>query len=238
MIHPIIPYAVKGVIWYQGEANAGRAYQYRKTFPLLIESWRNEWKDNFPFLFVQLSSFGSQQNSNEGSDWAELREAQTMTLSLPNTGMAVTTDIGNANDIHPRNKQDVGKRLAATALNKVYGMDTFLPAGPMYKSSTFNNGKAYISFDYVGKGLMVKDKYNYIRGFEIAGADQKFYYAQASIDGGKVIVWSDKVTQPVAVRYAWANAPVDANLFNVDGFPASSFRTDNWPGITEGKKFE
>lgn len=227
MIHPIIPYAVKGVIWYQGEANAGRAYQYRKTFPLLIESWRNEWKDSFPFLFVQLSSFGNQQSSNEGSDWAELREAQTMTLSLPNTGMAVTTDIGNANDIHPRNKQDVGKRLAATALHKVYGMNTILPSGPIYKSSTFNNGKAYINFDYVGKGLIAKGKYGYLRGFEIAGADKKFYYAQASIDGDKIVVWSDKVTQPVAVRYAWTNAPVDASLFNVDGFPASSFRTDN-----------
>ncbi len=238
MIHPIVPFTVKGVIWYQGEANASRAYQYRKTFPLLIESWRNEWKDNFPFLFVQLSSFGGQQNSNEGSDWAELREAQTMTLSLPNTGMAVTTDIGNADDIHPKNKQDVGKRLAATALNKVYGLNNILSSGPMYKSSTFSNGKAYIGFDYVGKGLMLKDKYGYLKGFEIAGADKKFYYAQASIDGDKVVVWSDKVAQPVAVRYAWANAPVDANLFNADGFPASSFRTDNWPGITEGKKFE
>jgi sialate O-acetylesterase len=238
MIHPIIPYAVKGVIWYQGEANASRAYQYRKTFPLLIESWRNEWKDNFPFLFVQLSSFGGEQSSNEGSDWAELREAQTMTLSLPNTGMAVTTDVGNADDIHPKNKQDVGKRLAATALNKVYGINNILPSGPMYKSSTFNNGKAYISFDFAAKGLIVKDKYGYLKGFEIAGTDKKFYYAQAMIDGDKVVVWSDKVTQPVAVRYAWTNAPVDANLFNADDFPASPFRTDNWPGITEGKKFE
>lgn len=238
MLHPVIPFAVKGVIWYQGEANASRAYQYRKTFPLLIESWRKEWKDDFPFLFVQLSSFGSQQSSNEGSDWAELREAQTMTLSLPNTGMAVSTDIGNAGDIHPRNKLDVGKRLAATALNNVYGMNDILPSGPMYKSSSFNNGKAYISFDYVGKGLMVKDKYGYLKGFEIAGADKKFYYARATIDGDKVIVWSDKVSQPVAVRYAWTNAPVEANLFNADGFPASSFRTDNWTGITESKKFE
>ena len=238
MIHPIIPYAVKGVIWYQDESNAGRAYQYRKTFPLLIESWRNEWKDNFPFLFVQLSSFGGQQSSNDGSDWAELREAQTMTLSLPNTGMAVTTDIGNADDIHPKNKQDVGKRLAATALNKVYGMNDILPSGPMYKTSAFNNGKAYISFDYTGKGLMAKDKYGYLKGFEIAGADKKFYYAQATIEGNKVVVWSDKVAQPVAVRYAWTNAPVDANLFNIDGFPASPFRTDDWPVLTEEKKFE
>ncbi len=238
MIHPIIPYAVSGVIWYQGEANAGRAYQYRKTFPLLIESWRKEWKDNFPFLFAQLSSYGSQQSSNEGSDWAELREAQIMTLSLPNTGMAVTTDIGDADDIHPRNKQDVGKRLAAAALNKVYGMNNILPGGPMYKSSTFNNGKAYISFDYVGKGLMIKDKYGYLKGFEISGADKKFYYAQAAIDGDKVVVWSDKVTQPVAVRYAWTDAPVEANLFNADNFPASPFRTDSWPAITRNKKFE
>jgi len=238
MIHPIVPYAIKGVIWYQGETNAGRAYQYRKTFPLLIESWRKEWKDDFPFLFVQLSSYGGQQSSNEGSDWAELREAQTMTLSLPNTGMAVTTDIGNPDDIHPRNKQDVGKRLAATALNKVYGITSIAPSGPMYKSSVFNNGKGYISFDNIEGGLAVKDKYGYLKGFEIAGADKKFYYAQAVIEGDKVVVWSDKVTQPVAVRYAWTNAPVDANLFNTTGFPASPFRTDNWPGITEGKKFE
>jgi sialate O-acetylesterase len=117
-------------------------------------------------------------------------------------------------------------------------MKDVLPNGPMYKSSTFNNGKATISFDYVGKGLVVKDKYDYLKGFEIAGADKKFYYAQAAIDGDKVVVWSDSVAQPVAVRYAWTDAPVDANLFNADGFPASSFRTDNWPGITEGKKFE
>ncbi len=237
MLHPIIPFAVKGVIWYQGEANASRAYQYRKTFPLMIESWRNEWKDSFPFLFVQLSSFGGQQSSNEGSNWAELREAQTMTLSLPNTGMAVTTDIGNADDIHPKNKQDVGKRLAATALNKVYGLNV-LPNGPIYKSVSFNNGKAYINFDYVGKGLTARDKYGYLRGFEIAGADKKFYYAQAAIEGDKVVVWSDKVAQPAAVRYAWTDAPIDANLFNIDGFPASSFRTDTWPGITEEVKFE
>lgn len=238
MIKPIIPYTVKGVIWYQGETNAGRAYQYRKTFPLLIESWRKEWKDDFPFLFVQLSSFGKQQSSNEGSDWAELREAQTMTLSLPNTGMAVTTDIGNPDDIHPRNKQDVGKRLAATALNKVYGMPSVTPSGPMYKSSEFKDGKAYISFDYAESGLSAKNKYGYLQGFEIAGADKKFYYAQATIDGNKVIVWNEKVSQPVAVRYGWANAPTDANLFNNIGFPASPFRTDNWPGITENKKFE
>lgn len=238
MIKPIIPYAVKGVIWYQGETNAGRAYQYRKTFPLLIESWRKEWKDDFPFLFVQLSSYGKQQSSNEGSDWAELREAQTMTLSLPKTGMAVTTDIGNPDDIHPRNKQDVGKRLAAGALNSVYGMSNVLPSGPMYLSSAFNNGKAYISFTYAGKGLMVKDKYGYLKGFEIAGADKKFYYAKATIEGDKVVVWSDNVASPTTVRYAWTNAPVEANLFNIDGFPASPFRTDSWPGVTESKKFE
>ncbi|MEO8712240.1 MAG: sialate O-acetylesterase [Parafilimonas sp.] len=237
MLHPIVPYAIKGVIWYQGEANASRAYQYRKTFPLMIESWRNEWKDSFPFLFVQLASFGGQQNSNEGSNWAELREAQTMTLSLPKTGMAVTTDIGNPDNIHPTDKEDVGKRLAASAFNEVYNMNV-IPNGPLYKSAEFKNGKAIISFNDVGKGLMIKDKYGYLKGFEIAGADKKFYYAKAEIDGDKVIVWCDEVTQPVAVRYAWTDAPVDANLFNADDFPASSFRTDDWKGITEGKKFE
>lgn len=236
MIHPLIPYAFQGVIWYQGESNAGRAYQYRKTFPLMITDWRNRWKDVFPFLFVQLSSFGADQNSNEGSTWAELREAQSMTLNLPRTGMAVTTDIGNAADIHPRNKKDVGYRLAANALHNVYGQD--LPfSGPVYQSVRFENGKATLRFDFADKGLVAKDKYGYLKGFEIAGADKKFYYAQATIIGNTITVHSPEVLSPVAVRYAWSDAPVEANLYNTEGFPASPFRTDTWPGITVGKGY-
>lgn len=237
MIAPLIPYAVRGVLWYQGETNAGRAYQYRQAFPLMIEDWRQQWNDTIPFYFVQLSAFGPYQNSNEGSNWAELREAQTMTLRLPNTGMAVTTDIGDPKDIHPTNKQDVGKRLAAIALKSVYGQ-AVIPAGPMYKSVVFNNEEAILSFDFVGSGLTVKDKFGYLKGFEIAADDRVFYYAKAEIQGEKVVVKHPKGLKPISVRYAWANAPEDANLFNLEGFPACPFRTDDWVGVTAKAKFE
>jgi sialate O-acetylesterase len=236
MIAPLIPFALRGALWYQGESNAGRAYQYRKTFPLMIQDWRKQWNDEFPFYFVQLSSYGDYQNSNTGSNWAELREAQTMTLQLPKTGMAVTTDIGNPKDIHPKNKQDVGKRLAASALKNTYNQ-IVVPSGPMYKSVLFDKNKATISFDFVANGLVVKDKFGYLKGFEIAGDDHVFYYAKAEIVGDKVIVFHPKGIKAVAVRYAWADAPEDANLFNSENYPASPFRTDNWKGITEGGKF-
>ena len=237
MIAPLVPYSMRGVLWYQGETNAGRSYQYRQTFPLLINDWRRNWNDDFYFYFVQLSSFGTNRSSNEGSGWAELREAQTLTLSLPKTGMAVTTDIGNADDIHPTNKQDVGRRLAANALSQTYGLK--IPFGsPLYESVKFETGRAIISFKNTYEGLTVKDKYGYVRGFEIAGSDRKFFYAKAEIDGDKVIVSSDQVKNPVAVRYAWSDAPVDANLYNSAGFPASPFRTDDWQGVTFNSKFQ
>jgi sialate O-acetylesterase len=237
MIAPLVQFPLRGVLWYQGESNAGRAYQYRRVFPLMIEDWRRRWKDNLPFYFVQLSSYGAYQNSNQGSDWAELREAQTLTLSLPNTGMAVTTDIGNPQDIHPTNKQDVAKRLAAIALKSLYGQEV-LPSGPMYESVEFANDEATISFKYAGAGLMAKDKFGYLKGFEIAGEDRVFYYAKAEIKDGKVVVKHPKGLAPAAVRYAWANAPEDANLFNLKGFPACPFRTDAWEGITVKERFE
>ena len=237
MIAPLVPFAMRGALWYQGETNAGRSFQYRQTFPLMINDWRRKWNDEFYFYFVQLSSFGANQSSNEGSGWAELREAQTMTLSLPKTGMAVTTDIGNANDIHPTNKQDVGFRLAANALKQTYGLE--MPfSSPLYDSVKFENGKAIVAFRFVYDGLVVKDKYGYLRGFEIAGADRKFFYAKAEIVGEKVFVSSENVKNPVAVRYAWSDAPVEANLFNSAGFPAAPFRTDDWPGITVNSKFQ
>ena len=234
MINPLIPYAIKGALWYQGEANAGRAYQYRKAFPLMINDWRSRWKQgDFPFYFVQLTSWNANNgNSEKGSEWAELREAQTMTLSLPNTGMAVTTDIGDAKDIHPKNKQDVGKRLAAIALNKTYGKNNVY-TGPVYQSFKTEANKIAISFDHIGGGLLAKDKYGYLKGFEIAGADQKFHYAKAFIDGDKVVVMCDAVTNPVAVRYGWADDVGENNLFNKEGFPAAPFRTDTWKGITD-----
>lgn len=237
MIAPLVPFALRGALWYQGESNAGRAYQYRTSFPLMISDWRKQWKDDFSFYFVQLSSYGDYQNSNQGSNWAELREAQTMTLSLPKTGMAVTTDVGNPKDIHPTNKQDVGHRLAVNALKFDYGQEA-LPSGPMYESVKFEDGKAILSFKYTGKGLMVKDKFGYLKGFEIAGDDKAFFYAKADIVGDKVVVYHPKGVKPIAVRYAWADAPDDANLYNTDGLPASPFRTDDWKGLTVGKKFE
>lgn len=237
MIAPIVPFAMRGVLWYQGETNAGRSFQYRKTFPLMIEDWRKKWNDDFYFFFVQLSSYGANQDSNTGSGWAELREAQTMTLSLPKTGMAVTTDIGNPTDVHPTNKQDVGKRLAANALKQTYGQE--IPySSPMFEAVKFESGKAIVSFKFAYDGLIAKDKFGYLRGFEIAGEDKVFYYAKAEIEGDTVIVHNPKVKNPVAVRYAWSDAPIDANLYNSIGFPASSFRTDNWQGVTVGNKFK
>jgi sialate O-acetylesterase len=234
MIAPIIPCAIAGVIWYQGEANAGKAYQYRTTFPLLINNWREKWGRQFPFLFVQLSSWSTMQNSNIGSDWAELREAQAMTLKLPNTGMAVTTDIGDANNIHPRDKADVGFRLANEALNSVYNVPN-KNRSPLFKSADFKDGYAIVNLTNADSGLMAKDPYGYIKGFELAGADHKFYYAKAEITGNQVKVWCDQVPRPVTVHYAWTNAPVEANLFNKEGYPVGPFRTDNWKGVTEGK---
>lgn len=239
MINTLIPYAIKGVIWYQGEANAGRAYQYRTAFPLMINDWRKNWgQGNFPFYFVQLASWNADNgNSQKGSGWAELREAQASTLSLPNTGMAVTTDIGDPTDIHPKNKQDVGKRLAALALQNTYGINA-VGSGPVYKSFEKEGSKITITFSGIGSGLMAKDKYGYLKGFEIAGPDKKFYYARAYITGEKVTVQGDQVANPVAVRFGWADDAGENNLFNKEGFPATPFRTDNWKGITEEMKYK
>jgi sialate O-acetylesterase len=237
MIAPLIPFAIRGTLWYQGETNAGRAYQYRRTFPLLINDWRKRWNDEFSFYWVQLSSFGSNNSSNQGSSWAELREAQNMTLNLPKTGMAVSTDVGNPKDIHPTNKQDVAHRLATNALKMDYGQN--IPyASPIFDNVTFGQRNAAVSFKNAESGLMTPDKYGYIKGFEIAGADKVFHYAQATIVGDKVIVAYPTDGPPVAVRYAWSDAPEDANLYSKDGFPVSAFRTDNWKGKTEGVVFE
>jgi sialate O-acetylesterase len=237
MIVPLVPFAVRGMLWYQGESNAGRAYQYRQSFPLMINDWRKLWNDEFSFYWVQLSSFGAENNSNSGSRWGELREAQNMTLSLPKTGMAVSTDVGNPKDIHPTNKQAVAHRLATNALKLDYGQN--IPyASPLYDKVQFQDAKAVISFKHAENGLTVKDRYGYLKGFEIAGDDRVFYYAQAEISGNTVVVSHPKVTSPAAVRYAWSDAPEDANLYSTDGFPASAFRTDDWPGLTLTNKFE
>ncbi len=233
MIHPFLKYPVKGAIWYQGESNAGRAHQYRTIFPLLINDWRTKWNNpEMPFMFVQLANYMKPPVEPGESEWAELREAQLMTLKLPKTGMAVIIDIGEANDIHPKNKQDVGKRLALAALKIAYGKD-IVHSGPVYKSMAVSGNKVTIDFDYIGSGLKCYDRYGYLKGFSVAGNDRKFYWAKAYIENNKVGVYSDKVNNPIAVRYGWADNPDDVNLYNNEGLPASPFRTDDWPGITD-----
>jgi sialate O-acetylesterase len=238
MINPLISYAMRGAIWYQGETNADRAYQYRKAFPLMINDWRKRWGNgNFPFYFVQLATYNAANgNSKNGSTWAELREAQTQTLALPNTGMAVTTDIGNATDIHPKNKQDVGKRLAAIALHNVYGKN-IVSSGPVYQFMKVNGNKATLTFTNIGKGLVAKGNDGKLLGFEVAGEDKIFYPATATLVGNTVVVTSTSVSHPAAVRFGWADDAGMDNLFNKEGFPASPFRTDAWKGITENAKF-
>ncbi len=231
MIKPILPYGMRGAIWYQGESNADKAKQYRNLFPLMIQSWRKAWKQgSFPFYFVQLANFNPVKKQPDDSQWAELREAQTMTLSLPNTDMAVIIDIGEAADIHPRNKQDVGLRLALPALAKLHGFKNLVYSGPIYKSMKVEKGNVRISFNHVGGGLVVHGKK--LEGFSIAGKDKKFVWADARIEGSTVVVSNPQVTKPVALRYAWAENP-PCNLFNSSDLPASPFRTDNWPGITK-----
>lgn len=239
MINPLIPYAFQGVLWYQGEANVTRADQYKKAFPLMITDWRKQWKQgDFPFYFVQLSTFDEfKGNSKMGSPWAELREAQSQTLSLPNTGMAVTTDIGNAKDIHPTNKKDVGLRLAAIALNTVYEKKRVF-SGPVFKSQQIVANQILVSFDANGTRLVTSDKTEKVKGFEIAGADKVFYAAKAILKNNMVIVSSENVPTPVAVRYGWADDDSEINLFNSENFPASPFRTDNWELTTAQTKYQ
>lgn len=233
MIAPLTPFPIAGAIWYQGESNAGRAYQYRTLFPTMIQNWRAEWgQGDFPFFFVQLANYKTVKDQPGDSDWAELREAQSMTLKLPNTGQAVIIDIGEADDIHPRNKQDVGLRLALAAETVAYGKKQAY-SGPVYKSMTIKRKKVTLTFDHVNGGL--KTKGDKLQGFAIAGADQKFVWAEAKIVGNTIEVWSKDIAKPVAVRYAWADNPV-CNLYNGADLPASPFRTDTWPGITVDKK--
>jgi sialate O-acetylesterase len=236
MIHPLIPYGVGGAIWYQGESNAGRAYQYRTLFPTMIEDWRKNWgRGDFPFLFVQLANFMQwKPDPSEGSAWAELREAQTKTLALPNTGMAVIIDLGEADDIHPTNKQDVGSRLAQSAWKVAFGMDNAVDQGPMYHSMRVDGATIRVKLTDTDGGLIALGG-GPVQGFAIAGPDRKFYWADARIEGDEVIVSSPGVSSPVAVRYAWADNP-RCNLYNGAGLPACPFRTDDWPGVTVDAK--
>ena len=234
MIAPLTPFAIRGAIWYQGESNAGRAYQYRTLFPTMIRNWRSAWgQGDFPFYFVQLANWHAPIPEPGESEWAELREAQTWTLREPQTGMAVIIDIGDANDIHPRNKVDVGHRLAVWALAETYSQK-LESSGPLYDSFSVAGDKIRVKFKHVGSGLQALNG-EPLKGFAIAGEDHKFVWAEARLDGDSVVVWSKDVSKPVAVRYAWADNPI-CNLYNKAGFPASPFRTDDWPGVTIARK--
>jgi sialate O-acetylesterase len=233
-VMPVLGYGIRGAIWYQGESNAGRAYQYREMFPLMITSWREEWKQGeFPFYFVQLADFMAEQPQPTESAWAELREAQTMTQDkLPKTGQAVIIDIGEGTDIHPRNKLDVARRLARWALKNDYGRDV-VAHSPRYESMAAKDGTVTVKFKDIGPapGLRTIDE-NQVKGFQIAGADKRWVWAEARIMGpDQVAVRSFAVPEPVAVRYAWGDNPV-CNLYNQAGLPVTPFRTDDWPGVT------
>jgi sialate O-acetylesterase len=229
-------YGIRGVIWYQGESNAGRAYQYRQLFPLMISNWRDEWGEgDFPFYWVQLADFSRENAAPGESRWAELREAQTMTLDkLANTGEAVIIDTGEGYDIHPKNKQTVGRRLARWALAKDYGVDIACQS-PRYKSMEKSGNTITLTFAHVGTGWRPFDVRE-VRGFALAGEDKAFVWAEAKIlKDGRIEISSDQVADPVAVRYAWAENPV-VNMFNHAGLPLTPFRTDEWPGITIDEK--
>jgi len=236
VLKPTIGYGMKGAIWYQGESNASRAYQYRELFPLMIKSWRDEWGiGDFSFYWVQLADFMAEKAEPGQSSWAELREAQTMTLDrLPKTGQAVIIDLGEGKDIHPKNKQDVAMRLARLALAKDYGIS--VPAeSPRFKSMEVKDGKAVLTFDHVGGGLQPFDVAE-PQGFAVARSDKSFVWAKAKVVGkDKVEVWAEGVSEPASVRYAWADNPV-CNLYSKEGLPVTPFRTDDWPGATADAK--
>ncbi|MBN1589524.1 MAG: 9-O-acetylesterase [Pirellulales bacterium] len=236
MIAPLVPYTIRGVIWYQGESNATRAYQYRTIFPTMIRNWREIWgQPELPFGFVQIApyQYNKRKNPRNVQCCPELWEAQLLTLkSLPVMGMAVTTDIGNINNIHPKNKQDVGKRLGLWARATVYGKKDLVYSGPIYRSMKIDGDTIRLTFDHVGGGLSTSDD-KPLSHFTIAGKDQQFHPAQAKIDGDTIVVSSDQVKQPVAVRFGW-HETAEPNLVNKEGLPASPFRTDSWKGVTEG----
>jgi sialate O-acetylesterase len=244
MIAPLIPYGIKGVVWYQGEANGDQPDFYRIALPLLINDWRKNWNQgDFPFLVVQLPNFMQRKPAPSESTWAGVREAQADALSLPNTGVAVTIDLGEAGNIHPADKQDVGQRLGLVARHVAYGQKDDVYTGPTFKSSAVEGNKIRLTFDNVGGGLVIGKAPDYfysveknppapelskLEGFAIAGADGKYVWANATIDGSTVVVSADEVTAPVNVRYAWADNPA-CNLYNKEGLPAAPFRTDTPP---------
>ncbi|MFM2293382.1 MAG: hypothetical protein RIS29_3195 [Bacteroidota bacterium] len=230
MLAPVIPYTIKGAIWYQGEANDSLAYNYRELFPLMINDWRIRWQQgNFPFLYVQLPNYRKRLDAPAESQWAELREAQSMAQRLPNTGMACAVDLGLADNIHPLNKQDVGMRLAQVALNKVYGESNNDQLSPQIASYQIKKDTVYVTIDQ--KQLKTTDGQP-VRGFAVAGEDRKFYFAEAEIKNNLIKIHCKQVKHPMAVRYAWADNP-DCNIMNANGFPLVPFRSDCFKGITQ-----
>ncbi|MEP6950612.1 MAG: sialate O-acetylesterase, partial [Ginsengibacter sp.] len=228
MIAPLVNYTIKGVIWYQGEGNTARPYDYHELFASMIGDWRKNWKQGtFPFLYVQLPNFGEANNQPSESNWAELREQQLKTLSVPNTAMVVAIDLGEWNDLHPLNKKDVGKRLALAAENLTYGDKNIVFSAPVYQSMKIDKNRVIIAFANVASGLITKNG-GALKQFAVADSNKKFIWADAKIEGNKVIVWNDEVSHPIAVRYAWADNPEGSNLYNKNGLPVSPFRTDTF----------
>jgi sialate O-acetylesterase len=232
MVYPMLPLSVKGVLWYQGESNANNAQQameYRAQFEALVRSWRREWsggRNQFPFLWVQLPGYGKPDSLPQSQPgWALQRESMEAALALPKTGRAIAIDLGGATELHPRNKEDVGARLALVGRKVAYG-ETVDASGPVFRSMTVRGDTAVLTFAFVGKGLVARG--GDLGGFAIASADQRFVWAKAKIVGNRVYVWSDQVRAPAAVRYAWANFPEKANLYGANGLPAAPFRTDHW----------
>lgn len=226
MVYPLLNYQIKGVLWYQGESNTRRWKEYQTLLPALINDWRQHWNDeDLPFLIVQLPNFMEPKSMPGESEWASLRQAQLNALKVPNTGLIVAIDLGEWNDIHPIGKQPVGQRMALAAQKVAYGDNDVVYSGPIYQSMEIKDNKAILTFTNIGTGLMAKEG-GKLKYFAIAGADKQFVWAEAKIENNKIIVWNDKINTPVAVRYAWADNPEGANLYNKEGLPASPFRTD------------
>ena len=237
MVYASLNAGIRGVIWYQGESNAGRAFQYRQAFQNMILDWRSRRaQGDFPFLFVQLANFMEPVWEPRESAWAELREAQSIALRLPITGMACAIDIGEADDIHPRNKQEVGRRLSLLALSHSYDRH-LVSSGPVFKSVQLEGERVRVVFQHAGSGLEVRDRYGYVNGFALAGEDGRFFWARAECRGNAVVVQSEMVPDPRYVRYGWADNPDDLNLYNREGLPAVPFRTDDFPGITSEVRY-
>lgn len=238
-VAPLTELQISGAIWYQGEANEYRADEYSELLPAMITDWRSKWGiGDFPFLIVQLANYKQPVTIPSESQWAELREAQASALDLPNTAIACAIDIGEANDIHPKNKEDVGRRLALAARSVAYGQDITY-SGPVVKDVVFGQEEITVTFEHVGSGLTTGRQNELLGGFAIADESRQFRWASARIESdNSVVVVVPESFDVVSVRYAWGDNPLEANLYNIEGLPALPFRTDDWPGLTHGVKYD